>query len=374
MGIVKNTIYAILGIDSRKDVGTNLTPDYDEQKKALAQENATLKGQLAMIQIGQKAQAENEKQKDKVSEEIKALREDERKINLERYGETISLGKFFSKFMNDKNFREKLYLTDKNGVSKFGKFGDIQITKNRGTFLITDSNFNPVIESRSIEGLFYKPNSLDNHLEVGRIPLPVDENFNQVVDIEELDMPEVDEVSLMNDFDPDKPRYYLTREARRKVKDLIIEKLKLLNEKSEQIEVLELTNNDLVRQIGEIKRANNILKNQVQTQQGELSNAMGMTMQFNTKIGEMQSKITSLTEMKAFYERKVMMLEGINQKIIEKLEKSGDKTLYEAVRQDLFTDLQEMKTLLPETVIQEAPKEVRDPVKAGQILPSSRLQ
>ena len=49
---------------------------------------------------------------------------------------------------------------------------------------------------------------------------------------------------------------------------------------------------------------------------------MGMTMQFNAKIGEMQSKITSLTEIKAMYEMKITALESINHKMIDRIEQN----------------------------------------------------
>jgi len=261
MGIVKDTVKKIFGMDTRKDVSVNLTPTSDEQERALQQENSTLKAQLARISAEQKKGRDQQKQTDKQLEEIQTLREDESKINKDRYGETISLGKFFQQLMFDKEFRNRLELTDKDDKAIFGGFGDLLITKNRGTFVITDINGNPMVESKSIDGIFYKPQGLDNQLKRGRIALPVDENFNQIIDLEELEMQLVDESNITDDFNPDEQRFYLTREARKKVKNIMLDYIKELNEKNNTIEILELTNNDIKKENMELKRGNTVLKN-----------------------------------------------------------------------------------------------------------------
>src|SRR3990167_6969537 len=136
---------------------------------------------------------------------------------------------------------------------------------------------------------------LKKQLKRRRILLPVDKNFNHTPDIENMEMNDIE-------YDEDTDTYKESMEYKARVKDLIVKYLKELRDKSEYIERLELTQIEQARQINDLKRATLVLRNQSQTSQSELSNAMGLTMQFNSKIGEMNRKIASLTEIKALYE------------------------------------------------------------------------
>jgi hypothetical protein len=367
--IYKNPLKWLFNIevDERKSLGINLTPESNEELKAVLQENATLKGQLGRIQIRDKKIREEERKIDKEKKIIKDLKLQEKEINKKRYGETISMGKFFAKYISDKYFRDKLKLMDKDGIECFGKFGDIVITKNRGSFVVLDSEGNPVAESKSIDGIIYKPESLESQLDANRLLLPYDKDRNPVIDFESIEMGELE-------FDPDENRYFMTREAKKKAKDIVIEKIKEIQEKNDRLEVLELSLNDLQRELHDEKRAKNILKNQIQTTKSELTEAMGMTMQFNSKVGEMQSKITNLTEIKAMYEKKITALEYINNKMIERIEQSGDRTLYEQVKQDIHSDVEFYKNILPESVVERPVDTPKAMSKPGQVLEASKVQ
>ena len=339
--------------DKRVQLGIPLSPEDTDKFKALIQENNALKAQLGLRLAEEKRKYEEEKQVDKEQEIIYDLKEQEKEILKNRYGVPLSLYSFFKKMIEDKKFREGIDVTDKNDEEIFAKLGDIQVIqegKYAGFLLVVDIHGNPLKIGRSIADIIYKPETLRNQLKRRRILLPVDKNFNHTPDIENMEMNDIE-------YDEDTDTYKESMEYKARVKDLIVKYLKELRDKSEYIERLELTQIEQARQINDLKRATLVLRNQSQTSQSELSNAMGLTMQFNSKIGEMNRKIASLTEIKALYEGIIERLETVNKKVLDKLEIYGGQTIYEQTKAEIQQDMEFYKNMLPETINQIMPHE-----------------
>ena len=345
--------------DKRIDVAIPLTQDDVRKHKVLVQELATVKAQLARMKAEQREETEKEKAKDKEQEVIKDLNKQLDEINRSRFGKTISLGKFF--LMNfkliekgtgkDKQYDlipkkdRKVEITDKDDSEVFGILKDIQVTE-KGHMLITDIYNNPMIYSTKIDGIIYKPESLLNQLKRKRLLIPKDKNYNTIVDIENL---EVNDVV----YDDDTKQFKETIEYKVKVRELLIQKQKIIQDKEAYIERLELAQVNQTREINDLKRSILVAKNQSQTYQSELSQTMGITMQLEAKMSDMQRKVTTLTEMKAYYEIQLVTFQRIIDKLLQKMEKSGDKGLYEITKEEVFLDLERAKNLLPETIVQQ---------------------
>lgn len=334
--------------DERKYIGVPLQSDESLELKALKLQNASFKAQLGRISADKKWEQEQHKKVDEEQEVIADLREQERKITLDKFGNVYSLTLFFKELLKNDKFRDNLELTDRDDQEVLAKFGDLQVSEKQG-LVITDVHGNPISYGHSLSDIVYKPETFGMQLKRGRFLMPFDKDWNPVVDIESLEVPDVVYNERDNRFDE-------TREVRGKVRDLLITKHKQIAEKSRYIERLESAQVDMNTQIADLKRSLTIFKSKDQVKESELSQAMTSTMQFNSVIGDMNRKIANLTETKAMYENKIHVLEQALSKLLLRFEQSGDKTLYEQVQEDVKATIDWAKSVVPETIhVTEAP-------------------
>ena len=141
MGKVLDKIKAVVLGNPKKMVHIPINPDSvqdNPQIKALAYENAELKGKNAQLE-GYIAKTKD-RDKDKNEEEnVKAVLDNQRKeMRLKSQGQVLSLRKFFGKFLRDKKFREKLGIYSFDRSTRLSSFGDIGIAEN-GDFALFDT-------------------------------------------------------------------------------------------------------------------------------------------------------------------------------------------------------------------------------------------
>lgn len=350
MGLIDLT-RSIFGLPP-KDKRTHFYKEVDEsrtpQEQALRLELATLKAQLSHQSAQKKAETEEEKDKEIEQKVIKDLKEQERNINKDRIGETVSL----RRLLQNDNLLKNIDIASYDDKDTFGKFGDILIAKKDGTLIITDENHNPLSRGDEIKDIIFKPDTLANQIKRRRILIPKDSNFNHKIDLENL---EVNDVV----YDSDTKTWMETDKLKGKVKDLLISRDKKRMRDAEYIERLELAQVNQKAKIDELSRAISVYKNLKENIGTELSQATNLSMQTISQIGEMQRKITNLTEIKVSYELTNNLKDNMINKLLDKIEEFGGSSAREIIQAEVYGNLEKAKKLLPETIIEqkEEPKE-----------------
>jgi len=351
--------------DNRKILGHVIDAPQSEKEKAMQQEIATLKAQLGKVIAGENKQKEEEKNRDKEKEVKKDLTEQREKLDKELIEDNISLVKLF------KNIRlSDLDITDKDGVQVFGKLGDWQVvTKGKlaGLMCLKDQYGNVISVSRSIDRLIYKPEGLGEQIKRKHIKIPKYADMSPLIDYEDL---EVNDIF----YDEESKEYKETIVYKKKFKEIMIEKEKNIREQGGYIERLESAQKIQTFTINDLKRSLEQYKNKEQTLNTELSTVSKTQMQLIANLGDYQRKVANLTELKAVNETMKETYQNIIEKLLEKIKNMGDIDLYTRIKTEVYNDMEAMKKLLPETVIeQREPEKVEVQVpQPGQNIGSRR--
>ena len=369
MNPIKYGLLWIVGKEpkSEKYVTTNLNQE-NEETKALRKQLATTQAQLNKISAEEKRTKENEKEKDKTQETIKELNEQLRKINKDKIGDTTSLKSFFDYFVNNKNWKN-IEVTDKDDHFVFGKLGDIVISNKTGNLVLLDAYGNPLSQGSRIDNIIFKPETLGNQLKRKRILIPKDKDFNPIMDLEKVQINDVVYKEEQKVFEE-------TEEFRDTVRNLLMRRDKENMNLREKTSRLELTNQKLTAKLFDLERAMKLYENVKNVKQSELSQAVEMNNQTIQQIGDLQRKLSDLSGWKTYYEQKEKVNEMIIQKLLAKIEKGGDKTLYDEAKADVQGDLERYKAVLPETVIIQEEKEKPQPKmpNPGEVIGQRRNQ
>jgi len=310
-------------------------------------------------QLAKRYAQDREKEEQDSSEEYQKviahkLQEQGKKIRSNKFKHTFSLRYFMNKCGTEKKptkFAKAIDVTDKDDSTNFGKFGDILIADN-GYFLLTDVNGVILGMAKDITQLIWKPDGLENYMKRKRIPLAVDSELNSVPDLEEEEHPDVM-------YDQEEDEYRETETRMRPVKEMLIERDEKLREMHRYTERMEKMNIDKDHKINSLNRALKLLENRSNLSQTELSSVLDKAMQFETKVGDMQSKIIKLSEIKTYLESSSDRHQYIIKNLLDKLEKHGDKTMQEWVKAETKDDINFYKGILPEVTIEKEVPEVQ---------------
>lgn len=182
MGLFKN----FFGLFRKKKVvHVELDPQSVKEHniiKALANENAALKGEKAKLisQIGEFREQEEDKKED---EEVRLeLNEQKKELQKKVYPKYFSLKNFFSKFIHSKKFRDKLGVCSFDRAKKLAKFGDIGFSSD-GDFVILDNQNKVIIKMRNLNDIFQSVGGLGNDVETYKIPINLDKEMGYVENI-----------------------------------------------------------------------------------------------------------------------------------------------------------------------------------------------
>jgi len=215
-----------------------------------------------------------------------------------------------------------------------------------------------------LRSVIYKPESLANQLKRKRILLPYDKHGNKFPDIEEELVPECY-------YDEIEDKFKWTSERRVPFKDAIASREAQLSESREYIEHIEQTNIDLKNRLRDLERAKKLLDSQAEVSQTELSKAMERSIQFESKIGDMQMQVVQLTETKAINERLISGLEVVNNDLLKKTEEMGLKTDFRKALDLVQYLIAWSKNQLGKTYVQQqtvTPQEPEKKVQPGEKL------
>lgn len=303
--------------------------------KKLREKIASLEGQLAREIADKRKGKEEIGDKEKELEISKKLLKEDEKIRKEKRGKCVSLNAFFAKLYGikipsgvsdfnyrSKNFGKQLRVTDRNG-EEVHIFGEMLISE-KGHFIITNNKDEILVQTPLPQGLFYKPSSLRNQLNMKRIILGVDKNMNLIQDWDELEIPE----PVWNE---EKQEYELS-ERTEKARDLFIkseDENRILKDKLEQAELI-ITSQK--RELSDLKRARGIYVSDSRNAQSDLSTALASVMEMKKKDYEKTAKIVNLSESNTMKDERVKVLEKVNDEVMKKLENNIGKTSEEIAR------------------------------------------
>ena len=305
--------------------------------KAQTQEIQTLRAQLSEVLAEKRQEQESEIQEDKDELLRQRLKEDETEIKKTKFGRSASLRKFFS----EKELLKKTEICDKDDNDVFGKFGDLLILDS-GRLALTDEKGKVLSYGKDLNSVIYKPGTFINQLKRGRILIPYDKDYNPVVDWEEEEINDIK-------YDEEDKSYHETLKAKEKAKKLLIEKDQEIRRLTNELSKVENINIDVTKEYNELKRTLKLQEGQIDTSNSELSTIMEQFSQFQMSYGDIQRKVTSLTEIKAIYDDIIHRQEAVIEKLLSQFEESGDKTEFRKAV-ELFKDTSDYISSLKEQV------------------------
>jgi len=326
----------------------------DKIIKALTQENQGLKASFSKVLAEKREEKESQIKEDREVVLKEKLFEEDRLIKEKKFGNSLSLNRFFYEFLNNRQFREKLEVCSYDDKTAFGKFGQFLILES-GDLAITDTNKNILSHGKNLDMVIYKPGSLFNQIKRGRILIPYDTEFNYYVDIDEV---EINDVL----YDENEKIYKETEIAKERAKELLIKKDKELRGMYTYTERLENLNMNLTKELGDSKNALKFLKRGEENMKTELSQALDSSSQFQIVSGEMQRKITDLTELKSLYESTISKYENTIKDLLDKIEEAGDKTSFQRAMELVKETIDYSKTRLPQKEF------IREEVKKEEVI------
>ncbi len=289
----------------------------DRIVRALTQEKETLKAQISELLAEKRQEQESEREEDREELFRQNLKGQEIELKKQKFGKSASLRAFFS----DKKLLEKTEICDKDDNEVFGKFGDILILDS-GRIALTDTVGNVLSYGNSLSNVIFKPGTFINQLRRGRILIPYDKEYNPVIDFEEIEINDIK-------YDNEEKCYKETLKAKETAKKLLIERDMEIRRVSDDLSRIENVNIDMAKENDELKRTVKLQKGQVENTNSELSTIMNQFSQFQMAYGDIQRKLSSLTEIKAMNEEIISRYENTFKSLLEQFEESGDKTNYQ---------------------------------------------
>ena len=108
--------------------------------------------------------------------------------------------------------------------------------------------------------------------------------------------------------------------------------------------------------------------------QSRLSEAMTLTSNYNAHIGEIQSQLALISEQKAYNEKSKLVYEAIVDKLLQRMEQTGERTIFEEAKQMVYEDLKNLKYVLPEKVIEVKEEKTADfgTIRPGTQIPAAK--
>ena len=356
--------------DKRKNMYMKLdeeTIKTNETIKAQQQVISSQQAQLSKIKSNEKIKKDIEKQKDKDSDLNKALVEQRKDIDANKKGKVIKLSKFYKLLLNSKKFRNKLEICDKNDETVLGKFGDFIILEG-GNLGMTFNDGNIASMGKTLSQVIYKPDSFENQARRGRFLCPVDKDGYW---LEDLDYKEVNEpLDAQFDEETGKIKWIEWSKVKKtEVKKLIASKLEQVNYLTGEIERLETVMQGLKDELYNKDRAMKNYETQVDVAQSDLSKTIDKFNSAFRRVGDMQSQIIKLTELKATYENLLDRKDAIIEQVLRKLELTGDPRS-DRIKAGIKDDLEFYKAILPDTVQNIVPEEKPQilPTQPGEVI------
>lgn len=292
----------------------------DHLVKAMAVENANLKGELAKYISAEGKRRESEKDYEEEAEVRIELNEKKKELEKKVYPKYISLTKFFRKIISNKALREKLGYYSFDSSEKLAKFGDMGLASN-GEIVLLDDSGRVILAGKEVKDVFWNIAGFESDFLAERIPLCLDKDGGYI------ENPMVWEASELIPVGNGKFKY---SKAKKKPLYEYIKRLMAENaEKHEEIMELETALTEFQKKMDDLTIAQRVSEDQSQTSQAELSkvekDASAMSRVFRTTTKD----LTQVRDMNMIYEENLDRLERELKKMSEKAEGTETQVSFE---------------------------------------------
>lgn len=342
----------ILGTQ-KKIIHVPISPESIEdshQVKAIAYENAELKGENAKLKdfIGRIKERDQDKNEE---DNVKAvLNKQKNEIILKSQGQVFSLKKFYSKFLRDKKFRDKLGIYSFDRSTRLANFGDIGISED-GDFTLFDTEGNVILRMARLKDLFQSVGALGNDMARGMIPVNMDSDGGYIENIMVYEAPELIETG-------DKLRF---AKARKKPVYEIIQGLNnQIGQYASELEESEAMNIALQNKIDRLESENQISMEMSETSRAELSHNQNRLTGIDRAWRTVQRDLFDNQNMNSIHEDNIQKLESEIEIMRNKAERSGvklsDEKALELIQNIRATVVNELPDFKAEQVSITTPK------------------
>ncbi len=347
MNIIQKAGAWLFNIDGNSaSLSTSLPEELIERDTVVKEMSKKLQSQdaqLSKISAKEKLKKESEVQLGRDQEQIKDLKEQETQKKIETFEGSLGFDEL-QRMLSKRKFYDKIIISDRDGIANFGRFGRFVFLPN-GYIGLQERDSGKIISyGPSLDEVIYKPEGLKNQFLTGMIRLPCDENYQFLPDIEKTRVPKCmfNEETGQIDWAIIDDESLLEAVQSREIK---------IGELSGYIKKLEADKIGLVNNNRDLRRALGIHKNTAEVAQTETSKAVGMSMQYQTAIGDLQRRVIQLNEMKIINDKLVSGYESVNQKLLDAQEEVGDKTKFREVLATVQDMIEWSKNNIGETVI-----------------------
>lgn len=353
MGFLNNLLR---GLRKPKKVHVSLDADSVREHnmiRALANESAELKGELARYRVEEAKDRESKKDQEEEEEVRWKLNEEKQELEKKTYPQYFSLKHFFNRLSRNKKFREKIGFFSFDRSTKISEFGDIGFSGD-GDIILLNQEGEVIMKMRNLNDIFQSVGGLGNDAQAFKLPINVDKEGRYVENIMVWETPELV---------PTKDGRFKYAKARKKELYKYLNELRAqISEQQDHIEELELTNTHLHRENDELKVAQRVAEDDSETSRSEL----GQAEQSVSAI----SRIFRGTERELAQIRDTNVILGDNlDKLETQLTKMRDEAEREGIKLSDDRALETIQTIRRSLVRDEPSKEVRIVEKSPEIPP-----
>ena len=320
------------------------------QIKALAYENAELKGENAQLK-GHIAKIKDRDTDKNEEENVKAVLDQQiHDIRLKSQGQVFSLKKFYAKFFRDKKFREKLGIYSFDRSTRLANFGDIGISED-GDFTLFDDQGNIILRMAKLKDMMQSVGALGNDMARGMIPVNMDKEGSYIENIMVYEAPELIETG-------DKLRF---AKARKKPVYQIIQQLNnTIGQYASELEESEAMNIELQNKIDKLTSENKVSGEMSETSRAELSHNEQRLTGIDRSFRTVQRDLFNLQNINAIQEDNIGKLETEITEMRDKAEREGvklsDEKALELIQNIRSTVVNELPDFQPQQVPQTGPQ------------------
>ena len=323
---------------------------YDLSTESI-KENNIIRGQANQIAELQAslAKAHSEKSKQRQLEEqkqdeerIKAhLQNEQRQLNKDKSTKFFSLKAFFTRYLNDKNFRENLKFTTFDRSTDLAKFGDFGFSGNQ--FVLLDNKGKPIMRMRELKDIFQSVDALSSDMKAMKIPINLDKESDFIENLMKWEAPEIIR---------EEDGFKYSKAKKRPFYELLAEKDAQIQQGYTELEESEATVIKLQDRVDELE-----ISSEGNEKSGEIARAERVkTAETVSKIEELwrdtETELTKMRQVSVIQEDEIVEIEKELKKLRQKSQDEGVTQTFD----DVIKRLRKTKGLFKERSL-EIPEE-----------------
>lgn len=316
---------------------------------AQARKLASQDAQLSKISAKESSKKEKQNQEELENEVAVKLSEEENNLNVEKFGKWISWTKAEKEISKNKRF----LVSDKNGESTWSYGGLLFSTK--GYMAVRDAKTKKLLNiSRTLNGLFHKPESLINNFKIGRILLARDKDgdyldeFDSEGDIDDFE-------TNISSFNQETKQLEKTTELKINARKRIIQQDEEIRDLKDKLKTVEFSLNDMRIRYEDVKRARDRLLYANKLGKTAVSTAQNESYYYSMEFADISRRISNLQEGRVLDSNIIAVKDKIIEKLLKEIGDSGDQ---DALKRSMgwMREMREFERANPPIVIKEEPK------------------